>query len=198
MATYDNAYSRFVAFVKIVLPLAALALLSTLFLFSRPQETDLTIPYAEVEAIAREQIIGEPTYTGVTRDGSAIAIGAKSARPQHGNTSHMLADEIVAVIQMPGGTIYDINATAGRVDTSSRQAFLSGGVQIVTSDGYDIQTRGIVTSLSQTNLQSDGAVSAEGPLGTLDAGGMHMTGTGTDEYLLVFNKGVKLVYTPAN
>ena len=48
MAARDNVHSRVVFWLKIILPLLALAILSTLFLFSRRIDTDQALPYAEV------------------------------------------------------------------------------------------------------------------------------------------------------
>ncbi len=49
MATYDNTYSRVVAWLKILLPLLALAILSTLFLVARTIDPAQNIPYADVD-----------------------------------------------------------------------------------------------------------------------------------------------------
>ena len=40
MTMYDNSYSRFVALTKVILPIIALGILSTLFLFSRDIDPD--------------------------------------------------------------------------------------------------------------------------------------------------------------
>ena len=45
-------------------------------------------------------------------------------------------------------------------------------------------------------LESDGAISATSPLGTLNAGSMHLTQAGETSHVLVFNDGVKLIYRP--
>ena len=60
MTMYDNSYSRFVALTKVILPIIALGILSTLFLFSRNIDPTQSIPYADVdvEGLAREQQIG--------------------------------------------------------------------------------------------------------------------------------------------
>ena len=41
--------TRIVRWLRVLLPLAALAILSTLFLFSRRPEEDSRIPYAQVD-----------------------------------------------------------------------------------------------------------------------------------------------------
>ena len=52
-----NTYSTVVSWAKIILPLVALGLLSTLFLFSRTPDPNRAIPFAavDVEELAREQ-----------------------------------------------------------------------------------------------------------------------------------------------
>ena len=57
-----DRYSRMVTFLKVLLPLAALALLSTLFLISRGINTKATIPFAahEIEERMRGQQITAP------------------------------------------------------------------------------------------------------------------------------------------
>ena len=198
MATYDNSYSRFVAWVKIILPLIALALLSTLFLFSRPTDIELTIPYAQVEIdqIVREERISAPTYTGVTRDGSAISISAEAAMPDAADPRRMVARDLTARIETTAGALIEIDAAEGSINGREETATLHGGVRIETSTGYLIETEGLQTSLADTTLESDGAISATSPLGKLNAGSMHLTQAGETSHVLVFNDGVKLIYRP--
>lgn len=67
MAAFDNSYSRIIFWLKIALPLLALAVLSTLFLFSPRVDIDGALPYSEVdvEQLAREQRLTQPEYTSV-------------------------------------------------------------------------------------------------------------------------------------
>lgn len=83
MAATDR-HTRLVAWAKIALPLAALAILSTLFLASRPPEPGGNLPYGDLdpEALARQPRIGAPEYAGVTADGTAVSFTAETARPE--------------------------------------------------------------------------------------------------------------------
>ena len=74
MATSENLHSKLVVWAKVTLPLLALGLLATLFLFSRKIDPTDAIPYADVdvEERAREPRLTMPTYAGVTSDGSAL------------------------------------------------------------------------------------------------------------------------------
>ena len=200
MTMYDNSYSRFVALTKVILPIVALGILSTLFLFSRNIDPTQSIPYADVdvEGLAREQRIGAPNYAGVTEDGAAISITAKSARPSQDNPEIVMATDLTAVIEDALGGRIDITSGGGVINTDQQFVTLQGEVQILTSTGYIINTSGITAALSETSMTTDGRITAEGPLGTLNAGQMTLeTQNGSDgSHLLVFKGGVKLVYDP--
>jgi len=200
MASYDNAYSRFIAAAKIVLPLAALALLSTLFLFSRNTDPNRAIPYAQVdvERLAREQRISAPHYTGVTRDGTAISVSARQATPRDGAPDEATATGLLARLDFAGGTHADIAAAEGRIDTGESLATLAGGVTIDTSDGYHVETQRLRTALDRTSVVTEAPISADSPMGELSAGRMELTDNGGENggYVLVFKEGVKLIYQP--
>ena len=62
MATAGDGHSRLVFWLKIVLPLIALAILSTLFLVSRNIGGDGTVPFSDVDldALARDPQLTAP------------------------------------------------------------------------------------------------------------------------------------------
>ncbi len=200
MAARDNVHSRVIFWLKIILPLLALAVLSTLFLFSRRIDTDQALPFAEVdvEELARDQRLTAPEYYGVTLDGAALMIHANTARPGT-DTGAATAVDLVASYEAPGGLRIDLSAAEGRIDEAAGRMTLSGNVEIVTSSGYRMTTPGLDSALDRTELHSDGAVRTEAPYGTIDAGNMVIRheDAGIPGYLLVFKNGVKLIYDPA-
>lgn len=202
MWDYDNSHSRVVAWLKILLPLMALGILSTMFLISRTVDPSTTIPFSEVDPaeLARDQRISRPNFSGVTKDGSSIALSAGSARPDATDPSVVVADDLKAVIETAGGTSIDIIARSGNINTRDQTASLAGGVRLVTSTGYDIGTDHIQTRLDLTEISTDGKLVATGPFGQIEAGSMLLThredATASDGYVLVFKNGVRLVYEP--
>ena len=200
MAVYDNTYSRVVAWLKVLLPLVALVLLSTMFLISRTIDPSQAIPFAnvDVEGLIREQRISGPSFSGVTKDGAALSFQAETARPLPEGQNGLSAEILTARIETPDGAQVDIQAATARVDGATRELSLSGGVLVETSTDYRIEAQGLVAQLDRAELTSDGAVNAAGPLGTLDAGTMRIAPVDGDAstYLLVFKDGVKLVYVP--
>lgn len=200
MHTYDNNYSRFVAYTKVILPIIALGILSTLFLLSRDIDTSQSIPFADVDLneLAREQRIGAPNYAGVTADGSAISITAASATPNPDDPKRVTANNMTTIIEDASGARIDISAKTGVIDSDQKRVILSDGVQILTSTGYIIHTEGLRAALDETSITSDGRITAVGPLGTLNAGQMVLSPQNKpgQSHLLVFKGGVKLIYDP--
>lgn len=199
MPAYNNTYSRMVAWLKVLLPLIALGLLSTMFLISKSIDPTKSLTYARVnlDEIMREQKISGPSFSSVTEDGAAITFSADSARPEEGKNRYS-AKEMVARIETPDGGTIDIDAKDAMIDGGTNKIDLSGGVTLVTSTKYTIQTEGLQTAMDATAVTSNGTVTATGPLGKITAGraSIAQQDNKTGTYLLVFKDGVKLVYTP--
>lgn len=198
MAGRDNAYSRLVGWLKLLLPLAALGLLASLFLVARTIDPTRAVATADrdVEGLARELQVGQPDFAGVTRDGSALRVTARSARPEAGQADRLAAEEVSATLETPGGDRYALTARSATLDRPGGQVVFDGDVVLTTSSGHVLRTPVLTAALRDTRLETTGAVRGAGPFGTLEAGGMTLRPTtgGDKGYVLVFNGGVKLVY----
>jgi len=200
MAQSIASYSRVVAWLKILLPVSALALLSTLFLFSRAIDPDQSIPFAtvDVKQLAREPRITAPEFSGMTADGAAITISASSAKTDPTNLDDGTIDRLTAEFQTPDGAEITARANQGAIE-DAKIVRLEGDVQIDTSSGYRISTRELVSDLDKTLITSEGAVVATGPVGEIQAGKMVVNlenETGTS--MLIFKNGIKVLYDPTN
>lgn len=196
----ENRRSQIVTGAKIVLPLIALALLSTLFLVSNRIDPSAAIPYAEVdvEQLAREAALVGPEYAGVTEQGAALAVRAARAVPDPSGGRGAQAESIVAKLETPSGFVADMTARLGSIDPNGAEVVLDEGVTLQTSTGYQIASERIEMSLDSSHLVSPGPIEARTPLGTLDAGRMELVADATGKlHDLVFNNRVKLIYLPA-
>jgi hypothetical protein len=126
MATEGNFYSWLVGWVKIILPMLALALLSTLFLFARSPSETSGIPLAQLEELAREQQITAPQFSGVTDDGSVIAIAAKNAKPDAANPQNLLVENFSFDMDATDGTTLNITSGMSVLNSVTRTARLNG------------------------------------------------------------------------
>ncbi|TCP58717.1 lipopolysaccharide export system protein LptC [Rhodovulum bhavnagarense] len=200
MASFDNAYSRFVALARIVLPLAALGILSTLFLVSRGPDPgdDLRQSRDTVAEIAREQRIGAPEFATVTADGTAVALSAETVRPDAAYPGQATADILHLRLDMAGGARADLRAARGALDMAAGQTVMEGGVRIESSAGYRLEAARVTAAMDQTDILAEGPVTGEGPAGRITAGQLQLTADpqAAGRYLLVFKDGVKLVYEP--
>ena len=193
-----DRYSRLIQWLKIALPLAALAILSTLFFVAESLNPEAAIPYAEVdvERILREQGVTRPSFGGVTAGGIAIAVTADSVRPSPGAPQTMDGTALSATLDLPSGGHIEITSPAGRVDGTTQTAALSGGARLESSTGYTVKTDRITASVADGSVISAGGVSATGPAGDVEAGRMELRRGEDGTYRLVFSEGVRLIYRP--
>jgi lipopolysaccharide export system protein LptC len=199
MARAQNTYSRIVAWIKIILPLSALGLLSTLFLFSRTVDPTLSVPSSQIDLEQRAQDLGatNPRFAGVTREGDEIRFAAEFARPDRTTPEHLIADGVTAQIRLSAGTVIDITSGQAQMQQGQMTASLMGEVQITTSTGYVIDTERLNSRLDEVYAETPGQVTATGPVGALTAGRMLLHNnaeSGAPE--LLFTEGVKLIYQP--
>ncbi|WP_104018237.1 LPS export ABC transporter periplasmic protein LptC [Roseovarius nitratireducens] len=199
MARADNTYSRIVAGMKILLPLVALGLLSTLFLISNTVDPSGPVPTAPIDLEQRAQNLGvtRPSFAGISGRGDEIKMRADVAWPDPDDTRRLIAERITGEIGLIGGTVLNLSAANARLDQTKMTAMLEGAVHITSTAGYEIDTDRLDTRLDALYAKSPGPVTATGPLGDLDAGHMILReAPGSGDAELVFSGGVKLVYRP--
>lgn len=189
-----DRHIRRIRLLKVALPLVALAIISSLFLFSRSITMQGALPIADVDIKDRMR---EPKMTKVdiatTNDaGATIEIIADAVVPIGTDKARAISAD--GKITSVTGEVTTLTATLLTYDDSAATAELTGGVR-VTSLGYVMTSDAFDIDITAASLESRGAVVAVGPLGQLDAGRMTAQQT-KGGVVLVFNSGVKLVYTP--
>ncbi|MBT8413000.1 MAG: hypothetical protein KJO30_01615, partial [Boseongicola sp.] len=195
----DNAYSRLVLWLKVALPLVALAILSTLFLVAETMDPEAAIPFAEVDVdqILRDQGITAPSFGTVTEDGAAVSLRAAALRPGDSLRDEVIGTGLEANIELPGGTTIRITSPEGTIDMAAEVALLQGGARFESSNGYSVESMDIVARYNEVRVATGGAVTATGPGGDITAGTMGLErDPETGAYVLVFKDGVRLIYDP--
>jgi len=201
MPTFDNSYSRVVAWLKIAFPLLALAILSTLFWVSRPVKPVADLGDAETTA-ANEgaQKIDDLLYTGLTPNGAAVTLRAGKATTLIDASQDVELRNINGRIEFDAGNYINLVATDGILDGASSSGFLRSGVVISTSSGYRMETNSLLAELTIGRIFAKTEVIGTGPLGDIKAGSMVMqqqSGIGLgNAFELVFKNGVRLLYDP--
>ncbi|MCQ0091003.1 hypothetical protein FGD77_04645 [Roseovarius sp. M141] len=196
----DNFHTRLVNWAKIILPLVALGLLSTLFLLSRKVDLNDQIPIAGVDLAQRahDQGVTNPSFSGVTRSGEEVSFRAQSVRPDPADRDILRAERAQAKLRLNGGGVVDISSQRGAANQADMTALLEGDVRFETTTGYDIRTDSINTRFNTLYVETPGAITGTGPPGDLSAGRMLLTSDPkTGDAHLRFTDGVKLIYMPA-
>lgn len=194
-----DRYTRLISWLKVLFPLMALALLSTLFLLSRAIDPGQAIPFAEkeIQDRLRDQQITAPFFTGATAQGDEISFYADVLTKPDGKVGSNKAENIRVSIKTADGASYRIQSGAAEIDLVQDHALLTGDVIMMTSTGYRITSDRITSELSSLNLQSPGNVYGTAPEGTIEAGSMSVSQTENGGAAqLFFTNRVKLIYNP--
>lgn len=190
-----DAHSRLVAAAKIALPLAGLALLSSLFLLAGDRERPPAPLAPEAQGIAQEQRLSRPVHAGVTARGDAIELAAEVARPDRLDPRRLEAEGLRARLVSPGGSDLTLVAPQGQVDTGTGEAALSGGIRLEgtaeEAGPIEAEAEAIRFDLRAGRAESAGPVRAEAAMGRIEAGAMTAEGDRIE-----FGEGVRLVLAP--
>lgn len=194
-----DPYTRFVAIMRIVLPLGALGILSTLFLFSSRIEPGGVMPFAETEVAERirNQRLSAPKYAALTDDGDEILFTAEQIVTDADGTNQ--AQQVIAEMRYKDGSSVFVTSDEGTFADHADQATLDGNVRVESTTGYVLHSDFMTARLSQFELVSPGPVNGTGPgNSTLEANSMRITSAdNADDLQMVFSGDVKLVYVPA-
>lgn len=188
--------SRVVAWLRVLLPLVALAMLSTLFLWSGRPDPESAIPYADVDGASLDgpPRITAPTWAGVTPDGARLLLSAASATPggEGGQAEAMRLDWAG-----PGGAV--ARATAPHATMAEGRITLQGGVDLVLSSGWSLEADSLDAARDRSEVTASGGVAVTAPFGHLTAGEarLHRPADATEGgEVLDFTGGVRLIYQP--
>ena len=194
----QDTRTRTVFWLKVLLPLVALGLLSTLFLLARTADPDLAVRYAEVdvEELSKEEQVAGPAYSGVTRDGASITLVAESVRPDASDPARFDARTVSGLMTFVSGVQAELTAPAAEFDPGANTLRFEGGVGIVSSEDHTFETETLTTALGATEIVAETDIRATRPGVVLDAASMRITQDEAGGYIAVFNGGVRLLYTP--
>ncbi len=205
-------YSRLVVVLKVVLPLAALAALSSVFLLASPVDPERALRSAEIDAEdrARDPRLTGARFVGVTRQGSALRIDTETARSDPEGRLRFQVTGLALQLDDPEGGSLSASAQSGVIDRGAGRFDMAGPVEIDASPGYRLQAETLSGLLDQTLVYSNRPVQGDAPAGRIEAGSMRLTrmpgpqtgpdaAPGPDEVAgnrLVFGGGVRLIYHP--
>ena len=184
MSRYANAHSSAVSWLKVVFPLLALGILSTLFFVSHRVNPDeaVALSGAGIEDRIRQPRVTGPVWAGVTANGASLTVTAAVARPASVGDAETGAapagpdaDAVTARLTGRDGSETDMTGDHGRLDEAGGLLTMTGHVVVTTASGLRLTSDALTSALDATLVVSEGPVTVTGPFGRIDAGSMRLT-----------------------
>ena len=195
--SFDDSYSFFIAWAKTLLPIAALGMLSTIFLFSGKVDVTQSLPYAElnVAEIIREQRITKPYFTGISESGIEFALSAAYATPDANKPSILNVSELDIEFKSPKGNEANITAGVGLINAKTNYASISQGVRLDSKLNFWISTERLDVYFNHSYASTNGPFRGVFPFGSIDSGNMILKMIAGEQQIL-FTNGVRMLYQP--
>jgi lipopolysaccharide export system protein LptC len=194
---FDDSYSFFITWIKTLLPIAALGMLSTIFLFSGKVDVTQSLPYAElnVEDIIREQRITKPYFTGISESGIEFALSAAYATPNASQPSILDVSELRVEFKTPQGNTAEITAGLGVMNAGTKSAKISQGVRLASKLNFWITTETLDIDFNDSYASTNGPFKGVFSLGSIESGNMVLKMIAGDQQILFTNR-VRMLYNP--
>ena len=195
--SFGDSYSAFVVWVKTLLPIVALGMLSTIFLFSGKVDVTQSLPYAKlnIAEIVREQRITKPYFSGVSDNGTEITLSAAYASSDKQDSDILNITDLSIILTSENAKTVRITAGLGVLDAAKQKAIVSRNVYLTAMPGFWLKTNGLTVDLKQGVATADNVFQSITALGTIDAGNM-LVKMITNDQQIVFTNGVRLIYYP--
>lgn len=190
---FDNRHSRWVARLKVLLPLVALAILCTLFLVADRRDGGSTLDFADpaqLDRLLTEGRVSNPSYSGMGDTGASVSFIASEARPEGEDTQ---AERLLGVWTSEDGAEVALEGDTGVLVNVSGDMRVEGDVVVTDSQGYQLFSDALNIAGDTKDIVSPGPVSGSGPGLALEAGGMRVEQRGGAP-LVTFTEGVRVVY----
>ena len=204
MRNYIKSYSAFIKLVKYIMPIIAITLFSSIFLFKKknilvPEALSIT---AELLNLTKKQKIINPKFSGLTNFGDSFILKAFEAMPDSPKPEKIKLTEPNLEFNALRGIGFIVKSNKGSINFIKQSARLNGNVFIEITNGYKILSENIKLNLKLGNLIAPGKVEGYGPSGKVIAGSMEIfrnidIAAHNANGSLRFYNGVRLIYLPS-
>ena len=189
-AAPGGGQDRRVRAARIVLPLAAIALVALLALapLSKDKDVSFLLDKNKVEVASERMRVEAAQYRGTDDKGQAFSLTAGRAVQPTSADPIVRMNDLAARIQLRDGPA-SLTAGRGRYDMTAERVAMDGPLTFQDSDGYKLTTSDVVADLKTRTMASGGRVDGKMPLGTFSAGRLRAD---LDERHVVLDGGAKL------
>jgi len=189
-------YSRYVVFMKFLLPAAALGLIAAIIIWPQIEVEDnrFSIGISDVKLSTRENpSMVNARFVGSDKKNQPFSITADIARNLLLGNSNIELEMPKADITVRDGTWLVLTANTGTYNQSGKTLNLEGKVNLFHDSGYEFNTEAANIDLGGGIAKGTVAVQGQGPFGQLQAEGFRIENKGNS---IFFTGKSKLVLHP--
>ncbi|MEM7240705.1 MAG: LPS export ABC transporter periplasmic protein LptC [Pseudomonadota bacterium] len=201
---FEDRHTSLVKIARIALPILAVLIISSLFLFEREDalRDDAFVVADQIKEAASDQRITNPKYSGLSREGDAFTITAEEAFPDGPRPNSIEMNAPVILIETKRGLAIETQAQKGRIDFQKRNAALNGYVNLVASNGLSANSDMVFFDFETGTIESPNKIKAKSSIGSIEAGNMKTAPSqnnleNTAENIIYFADGVRVIYQPS-
>lgn len=179
-----GGYSRFVAWMKVLLPVLSIALIALVIAWPRLKSDDtFRIGFASVNMGGEtESGMDNARYVGTDDQRRPFSVTADLARQLPGAAGEVSMELPKADLTLDDGTWLVLTADTGRYVRTQAVLDLIGGVNLFHDTGYEISTEHLSVDLKAGTAEGREPLNGHGPFGELKAQGLRLIDRGKVMY----------------
>jgi len=163
-------YSFFVMFMKGALPVGAIALaVAVLVYVIQPRDANqMAITFEKMGKVENDLAMVNPRLTGTDNEGFPFIVTAATAVQEARGSDRVRLEDVNADISLKETTLH-VTAARGVVDTKLHLLDVSGGIRLISDDGYDARTASASADLKAGTVHGESGIEAKSKLGSITA-----------------------------
>ena len=175
----ERGYSRFVAVMKVALPLGAAAVIVLLFSWSRLYDMPKRLQIGASSFSVSESTTGHrminARYTGTDRNDNPYTLAAESIVQQEPDLDRITLSRPEADFTTADGTWVAVAAARGAFAREAQRVVLKGNVSLYHDWGYQFLTDEATIDFVQATAWGDAPVNGAGTWADMEAAGFRIT-----------------------
>lgn len=164
-------YSRFVSFMKNLLPVAAAVVLASVVAYSViPRHPDkVSVTMSSAGNVKNDLTMTKASFTGTDEKGNHFTVTFAEAIQDPKNQRRAELKQVQADMEFDNASWLSASAGRGLVDWDAGTLKLTGGIAAYTDTGYELHTQSADVFMKTNVIQGTDKVTGHGPLGQLSA-----------------------------
>ncbi len=184
------SYTRFVRWMRFLLPMAALAILAVLVAWPDMKDVAVSVEAVDVTSTPGQTELVSPRFESQDDDEQPFTITASRAIQSQFRDDLVILEAPLADMTLKDGAWVAAEAKEGAYMQEKRKLVLQGNVKLFHDRGYEMRTEKLHVDLARKVAWSDVPVNGHGPAGTIEAAGMRAQ---TEDGVLIFTGPAKVV-----